>query len=186
MKTKHPKEIIDLRHQLDHITPQKLQTLQEYGADPDNATLSLILFRRREKEVLSDGNKLIEVKVNEMKNLIFKYLMTESFLKNDTMDNSEIQRIYKYPIYPRSSKIDLAKGFVKIDVGRMGGSHWTCFIFKDNKGYYFDSFGVQPDEFLLKQLHKPILYHSCKIQDINSRLCGSNCLYFFYQVERMN
>ena len=25
------------------------------------------------------------------------------------------------------------KGFVIIDDGSMGGSHWTCFIVKDNK-----------------------------------------------------
>ena len=37
MKTKYPIEIIDLRHQADHITPQKIQLFLEYGADPDNA-----------------------------------------------------------------------------------------------------------------------------------------------------
>ena len=61
----------------------------------------------------------------------------------------------------------------------MGGSHWVCLIVKDNKPFYFDSFGGQPDEFLLKQLHKPITFHKYKIQDINSELCGSYCLHFF-------
>ena len=51
-------------------------------------------------------------------------------LKNDTMNESELQR----------------------------GTHWTYFIIKDNKSYYFDSFGVQPDKFLLNQLPKPIIY----------------------------
>ena len=37
MKTKYPIEIIDLRHQADHITPKKSQLFQEYGADPENA-----------------------------------------------------------------------------------------------------------------------------------------------------
>ena len=63
MKTKYPIEIIDLRHQSDHITPKKIQLFQEYGTDPDNARLFLILIRRREIELISDGNKLIEVKV---------------------------------------------------------------------------------------------------------------------------
>ena len=35
----------------------------EYGCDPDNARFFLILIRRRETELISDGNKLIEVKV---------------------------------------------------------------------------------------------------------------------------
>ena len=63
MKTKYPIEIIDLRHQSDHITPKKFQIFHEYGTDPDNARLFLILIRRRETELISDGNKLIEVKV---------------------------------------------------------------------------------------------------------------------------
>ena len=63
MKTKYPIEIIDLRHQADHITPKKIQPFLEYGADPENARFFLILIRRREIELISDGNKLIEIKV---------------------------------------------------------------------------------------------------------------------------
>ena len=37
MKTKYPIEIIDLRHQSDHITPKKIQLFLEYGSDPENA-----------------------------------------------------------------------------------------------------------------------------------------------------
>ena len=63
MKTKNPNEIIDLRDQTDHITPKKIQLFHEYCADPENAKFLLILIRRRENELISDGNKLIEVKV---------------------------------------------------------------------------------------------------------------------------
>ena len=121
-----------------------------------------------------------------MKILNFKDFMKKYNLKNDTMNESQLQRIYNYPIYPRDSKIYSDKGFVNIDNGRMGGSHWTCFIVKDNKSFYFDSFGVQSDKFILNQLPKPIIYHNYKIQYINSKLCGSYCLYFLYFIERMN
>ena len=63
MKTKYPIEIIDLRHQTDHISSKKIQLFQEYSADPENAKFYLILIRRREIELISDGNKLIEVRV---------------------------------------------------------------------------------------------------------------------------
>ena len=63
MKTKYPIEIIDLRHQTDHITPKKIQLFKEYSADPENAKFFLIIIRRKEIELISDGNKLIEVKV---------------------------------------------------------------------------------------------------------------------------
>ena len=102
------------------------------------------------------------------------------------MNESQLQKIYYCPIYPRDSKIYSDRGFVNIDNGYQRGTHWTCFIVKDNKSYYFDSFGGQPDKFLLSQLPKPIIYHNYKIQDINSKLCGSYCLYFFYLIERIN
>ena len=121
-----------------------------------------------------------------MKVLNFKDFMKKYNLKNDTMNESELQKIYNYPIYPRDSKIYSDRGFVNIDNGSQGGTHWTCFIVKDKKSYYFDSFGGQPDKFLLNQLPKTIMYHIYKIQDINSKLCGSYCLYFFYLIERMN
>ena len=63
MKTKYPIEIIDLGHQADHITPKKIQIFLEYGDDPDSARFFLILFRRREIELISDGNKLNEIKI---------------------------------------------------------------------------------------------------------------------------
>ena len=121
-----------------------------------------------------------------MKILTFKDFMKKNNLKNDTMKESKLQKVYNYPIYPRDCKIYSDKGFVNIGNYENGGSHWCAFYIKDNKSYYFDSFGGGPDTFLLKQLPKPIIYHNYKIQDINSKLCGSYCLYFFYLIERMN
>ena len=63
MKTKYPIEVIGLRHQSDHITPEKFQLFMEYDADPENARFYLLLVRRREIKSTSDGSKLIEVKV---------------------------------------------------------------------------------------------------------------------------
>ena len=57
-------------------------------------------------------------------------------LKNDTMNESELQRNYNYKINSRES-ITTNKPFVKIDNGSMGGTHWTCFTVKDDKSYYF-------------------------------------------------
>ena len=121
-----------------------------------------------------------------MKILNFKSFMKKYNLKNNTMNETELQKFYNYDIYARDSIKYSDKGFINIDNGSQGGTHWTCFIVKDNNSYYFDSFGGSPDKFLLNQLPKPIIYHNYKIQDINSQLCGSYCLYFFYLIERMN
>ena len=118
--------------------------------------------------------------------LNFKDFMKKYNLKNDIMNESQLQRVYNYPIYPRDSRIYSDRGFINIGNYQNGGSHWCVFYIKDNKSFYFDSFGGTPDKFLLKQLPKPIIYHNYKIQDIDSQLCGSYCLYFFYLIERMN
>ena len=63
MKTKYHIEIIDLRHQSDPITPKKIQIFQELCTDPENAKFCLLIIRRREIELISVGNKIMEVKV---------------------------------------------------------------------------------------------------------------------------
>ena len=68
-----------------------------------------------------------------MKFLGFREFMKKYKLKNDTMNESELQKVYNYPIYPRDSKINSDKGFVNIENGFQGGTHWTCFIVKDKK-----------------------------------------------------
>ena len=87
-----------------------------------------------------------------MKKLSFKDFKKKYNLKNNTMNESALQRGYNHHIYPRDSKIVSDKRFVNIDYGFQGGTHWTCFIVKDNKSFYYDSFGRPPDKFLLKQL----------------------------------
>ena len=66
--------------------------------------------------------------------------LKKCILKKDTMNESELQRIYNYPIYPRDSRFYSGRGFVNIDDGSMGGSLWTCFILKDIKLYYHDPY----------------------------------------------
>ena len=63
MKTKYPIEIIELIHESDHITPKRIQLFLEYGGDPENARFFLIFIRRREIELISDGDKLFDIKV---------------------------------------------------------------------------------------------------------------------------
>ena len=83
--------------------------------------------------------------------LNFKEFLKKHSLKDDTMVKSDLQRDHEYFIYPKDSTTYSDKGFINIDIGHMGGTHWVCFIVKDNKLYYFDGFGGSPDIFLLQQ-----------------------------------
>ena len=63
MKYLYPIQITDLRFQVDHITPKKIQLFEEFLEYPANERLFIILVRHRQVEMISDGNKIIEVKV---------------------------------------------------------------------------------------------------------------------------
>ena len=63
MKYRYPIQITDLRHQLDHLIPKKIQLFEEFSEDPNVERLFIILVRHRQVEMISDGNKIIEVKV---------------------------------------------------------------------------------------------------------------------------
>ena len=89
--------------------------------------------------------------------LNFKEFMRKYKLKDDTVSESDLRRAYNYHIHPRDSKIRTNRGFVKIDIGSQGGTHWVCFILKDRKSSYFVSFGGQPVKFLLKHLPQSII-----------------------------
>ena len=49
------------------------------------------------------------------------------------MNESDLQRVYKYPIYPRGSRKYLDKGSVYMDNGSKNGTHWCAFYVKNNK-----------------------------------------------------
>ena len=77
MKNKYPIQVIDLRHQDDHITTKKIQLFEEFNTDPANvnAWIFTILIRHRQIGRTSDGIKIIEVKVIKTKKLNFRGFM---------------------------------------------------------------------------------------------------------------
>ena len=96
--------------------------------------------------------KLLKLLLFKMTILSFRDFMKKNNLKNDNMNEPHLQRVFNYPIYPRDSKKYSIKRFNSIDNGFQGGTQWTCFIIQDNKAFYFDSSGGQPDIFLLNQI----------------------------------
>ena len=65
MKNKYPIQVIDLRHQIDHISPKKIQLFEEYKKDPvyESKSLYVILIRHKQIEMISDGNKFIDIRI---------------------------------------------------------------------------------------------------------------------------
>ena len=72
MKNKNPIHVIDIKNQVDHVSAKKIQLFKEHIDKPIIARNFELLFRHREVEKISDGNKIIKVKVN-FKNEILKF-----------------------------------------------------------------------------------------------------------------
>ena len=63
MKTFYPIQVIDLRFQIDYITPKKIRLFEEYENAPENTNLYEILIKHREINMVSDGNKITAIEL---------------------------------------------------------------------------------------------------------------------------
>ena len=66
--------------------------------------------------------KLLNSLLFKMRILNFEAFMKNYSFKNDTVNESDLQRFYISPIYPRDRRISSDKGFVNIDNSKMGGT----------------------------------------------------------------
>ena len=53
-------------------------------------------------------------------------------------------------------------GILNLDDSRGNGTHWTAWYRKNDKNYYFDSYGIQPPLELKTYLRDPIVYNTKK------------------------
>jgi len=63
--------------------------------------------------------------------------------------------------------------FVRSDGPRSG--HWVAWIKRGDTKIYFDSYGLQPPEEMVKYLRKPLYYNTDQVQ-FNGVHCGHLCL----------
>ena len=63
MKTYYLIQIIDLRFQVDHVSPKKIRLFEEYDENPTKTILYIILIKHGEIKMVSDGNKIISFEV---------------------------------------------------------------------------------------------------------------------------
>ena len=63
MKNFYPIQMTDLRFQVDQFTSKKIQLVKEFSEDPAKERVFIILIRHRQVEMISDGYRIIEVKV---------------------------------------------------------------------------------------------------------------------------
>ena len=69
------------------------------------------------------------------------------------MNETDSKKVYNYPIYPGYSKINTNNGFVNINNGSMGGTHWTRFYIKDNADSRGVTLTLPENHSTLKKVH---------------------------------
>ena len=62
-KIKYPIQVTDLRFQVGHINPKKIQLFEEYRAATNKGRLFMILIRHREIRMISNRNTITEVNI---------------------------------------------------------------------------------------------------------------------------
>ena len=70
-------------------------------------------------------SKLKLYKYINLKFINFQDFVRKYNLKNETMNEAQLQRVQKNSINLRDSKIYSDKGFVNIDNDIIGGTHWV-------------------------------------------------------------
>ena len=63
------------------------------------------------------------------------------------------------------------------------GSHHVAFISKNNKRYYFDSFGFEPQQEIIKR-YSPLRTSNYQVQAYNTELCGQLSLLVIYLISK--
>lgn len=65
-----------------------------------------------------------------------------------------------------------------IELKARNGTHWIAVCRIGDQRYYFDSFGVTPDDSIAKWCGKPLKWNDKQIQHISSDNCGAWSLMF--------
>ena len=63
MNTSYPIHVIDLRFQIDYITPKKIRLFEEYENAPENTNLYVVLIKHRENNMVCDGKKITGIEL---------------------------------------------------------------------------------------------------------------------------
>ena len=83
---------------------------------------------------------------------------------------------------PKKPKSNMECGILNLDDSSGTGTHWVGWYKCRNQKYYFDSYGLQPPQEILKYLRSPILYNTEQVQQADQVFCGHLCLYVLKEI----
>lgn len=106
-------------------------------------------------------------------------------LKEDPFTRPQFQGVFPSDLLPRQIQRYPAAFVANVDPKGQPGSHWCAFYFtKDQKGEFFDSYGLRPQDYtqafqdFLSNSSIDWTYNQKCLQGLDSNVCGHYCLYF--------
>ena len=75
MKSFYAIQVIDLRFQVDHITPKEIKLFEKYRVDPTQARVFVSLITHTESKTVSDVNEITELNFLKLKMFNWKDFM---------------------------------------------------------------------------------------------------------------
>ena len=106
-------------------------------------------------------------------------------LRKDKYSRAVFQGVYPSDKLPTSVSSFPALFIANVDTTDKPGSHWVAFYFtKDQKGEFFDSYGLPPSNYtgtfslFLNNYSNGWKFNSKTLQSIDLKVCGHYCLYY--------
>jgi len=99
-------------------------------------------------------------------------------------------KVYMKDELINNSPKDIECGIVNSDNSSGTGLHWICYYVnkKENKYYYFDSFGArimkQVKDYIKQKSKIKINAHNFQIQQFSEESCGFYCILFLYLCQK--
>ena len=74
-------------------------------------------------------------------------------------------------------------GIMNLDDSSGKGTHYVAWFKKNNQKYYFDSYGIQAANEMIKYLGHPLYYNTERIQPDDEVFCGHLCLFVLKKLD---
>lgn len=125
----------------------------------------------------------------------FKKFCENNNIKLETMSNFDINDVVKKLNIPNfrgvfmrdnlPKKINAREcGIVNLQSESEPGSHWAAYFKSGKSKYYFDSYGLNPTNELLKYLKTNGCFSTFEIQPMGTVICGQLCIYVLYRLSQ--
>ena len=113
-----------------------------------------------------------------------------NILRRDTFSQNLFEGVYPRDVFIKQfSSLDEGMYVFNTDNSSGSGKHWEAVYHDGNTVFYFDSYGLSPEEMpdvmsVLQSKRQKIVHNTLQLQGVTSTTCGDYCVLFCLLVAR--